>query len=210
MVFVHLLWTATAVSFLVGAAVIKVDISRELEGLSYALVAKLKVDGQDVSATILYKCYECTPEPCVKGRTYELSFTEGSEVTLFDHTGKFAFDVGEVSIDSGLIADYKSESPKSEPHAGLCLRSSGNSHGGYKTLVEQLVSKKVIDTDAFSLYLTTAEHAPGKLVCRTSKRSGFNPHRRQFKYCPKTQGDQGSNLLEGTAKEYHRNRIGPL
>ncbi|KAF4699337.1 hypothetical protein FOZ62_018067, partial [Perkinsus olseni] len=118
MVFVHLLWTATAVSFLVGAAVIKVDISRELEGLSYALVAKLKVDGQDVSAvvdtgaretflvwrhwfnglvpggceTILYGCYECTPEPCVKGSTYELSFTDGSEVTLFDHTGKFAFD----------------------------------------------------------------------------------------------------------------------
>ncbi|KAF4727452.1 hypothetical protein FOZ62_031038, partial [Perkinsus olseni] len=85
-------------------------------------------------------------------------------VTLFDHTGKFAFDVAEVSIDFALIADYKSESPKNEPHAGLGLRSSGNSHGGYKTLIEQLVSKKVIDTDAFSLYLTTDEHAAGKLI----------------------------------------------
>ncbi|KAF4675079.1 hypothetical protein FOZ60_001110, partial [Perkinsus olseni] len=190
MISVHLLSIATAVSFLVGAAVVKVDISRELEGVHYALVAELKVDGQEVKAvvdtgaretfliwrhwfngvapggceTILYGCYECTPEPCVKGPTKEVSLVDDTEITFFEHTGKFAFDVGEVSIDFGLTADYKSPSSKIEPHAGIGLRSSGKSTGGPKTLIDQLVSKEVIDTDAFSLHLATDEHATGKLI----------------------------------------------
>ncbi|KAF4686955.1 hypothetical protein FOZ60_004670 [Perkinsus olseni] len=190
MMSVHLLWIALAVSNPVDAAVVKVDISRELEGLSYGLTAKLKVDGQDVKAvvdtgaretffiwrpwyetlvpggckTILYKCYDCKPDQCAQGPNYEVSFSDGSKVTLFEHTGKFAFDVGEVSIDFGLTKDYKSPSSKIDPHAGLGLRSSGKSTSGRKTLLDQLVSRKVISTDVFSLYLTTAEHATGKLI----------------------------------------------
>ncbi|KAF4649518.1 hypothetical protein FOZ61_001226 [Perkinsus olseni] len=38
------------------------------------------------------------------------------------------------------------------------------STGSPKTLIDQMVSKKVIDTDAFSLHLATEEHAAGKLI----------------------------------------------
>ncbi|KAF4724225.1 hypothetical protein FOZ63_006851 [Perkinsus olseni] len=174
-----------------SAQLVKIDLSRE-PGVDdiYWVVAKLKVDNEEIFAvvdsgawhlffvwkhwyesvhpkgceTLLFKCYECSPAPCTPGVTTKITFVDGTTVSIFKESGQALFNGGKTSIDFGLIANYKAGTGSVEPHASLGLGRVLKPESKYRPLIEQLTTKKIIGSSAFSLYLKPGGPPTGQLI----------------------------------------------
>ncbi|KAF4666017.1 hypothetical protein FOL46_003321 [Perkinsus olseni] len=174
-----------------AAQLVKIDLSRE-PGVDdiYWVVAKLKVDNEEIFAvvdsgawhlffvwkhwyesvhpkgceTLLFKCYECSPAPCTPGVTTKITFVDGTTVSIFKESGQALFNGRKTSIDFGLIANYKAGTGSVEPHASLGLGRVLKPESKYRPLIEQLTTKKVIGSSAFSLYLKPGGPPTGQLI----------------------------------------------
>ncbi|KAF4678405.1 hypothetical protein FOZ60_016765 [Perkinsus olseni] len=188
--FAHYFWLAAALLHLVGSQVVKIDISREPEGIHHSVVAKLKVDNDEVypvvdtgthylffiwknwfegvhkgdCSKILAGCYECPSGPCKGGPKTKVTFGDGTRVSLFKEEGKLQHDTGTTPIEFGLTANYASPDQSAQPHASLGLARNPKPGIGYLSIVEQLLSKKVIGSSAFSLYLKRGDHSTGQVI----------------------------------------------
>ncbi|KAF4674114.1 hypothetical protein FOL47_009650 [Perkinsus chesapeaki] len=173
---------------------VKLPISREVQSdadKTYVLVAKLKVDGQEVSALVdtgssytfliwkywyevterkrcdemVYRCYECNPGPCEVGPTTEVPFEDGAAVTMFERPGQLQLaDASSTSFTFGLTSAYKYTPGYSTTHAGLGLGLKRKPRSSFDTFVDQLSSQKLIGSRDFSMYLTAGDHHTGQLI----------------------------------------------
>ncbi|KAF4708701.1 hypothetical protein FOZ62_023528, partial [Perkinsus olseni] len=115
-----------------------------------------------VCANLVFGCYECVP-PCTQGPTKAFTFGDGSKVWLFPHSGKLEFDSAIIpSANFGMVAGFNRDSERI--WASLGLRASTPATQPYTSIVEQLVSKKVISSNSFSLYFKGGEDSTGELI----------------------------------------------
>ncbi|EER06346.1 aspartyl protease, putative [Perkinsus marinus ATCC 50983] len=116
--------------------------------------------------TIPSKCYACLPE-CTPGPTEVFSFQDGTEVTLFKHSGAFSFG-GKVvrNIDFGLMANFNFE--YTFPPSLIGLGYPHKEPAPYEPLIKQLLDKpkaqRLIGKNMFSVYLDSAAKPTGELL----------------------------------------------
>ncbi|KAF4672711.1 hypothetical protein FOL47_000190 [Perkinsus chesapeaki] len=177
---------------LVNAAdeLVRMDVSFKmthgLNGVYPQPVVNFKADGQNIYAIIdtgtpyfflvwkqwyegshqscnelIFGCYECV-SPCKQGPTKIFTFVGDREVWLFPHTGKLDLK-GKVSasLDFGLVSGYNRN--PGMIWASLCLKQS-HPDSPYKSIVEQLFTKKIIASNSFSIYFTGGDNPSGQLI----------------------------------------------
>ncbi|KAF4708278.1 hypothetical protein FOZ63_000924, partial [Perkinsus olseni] len=103
-------------------------------------------------AELLFKCYECNPGPCTGGPLTDVETLDKVEVGIFKHSGRVYFkpggDVFADGIEFGLVAE--AEGP---PYASLVQQ-----------LIQQPEPQRLIESEAFSVYLTAGENPSGELI----------------------------------------------
>ncbi|KAF4651224.1 hypothetical protein FOL47_000530 [Perkinsus chesapeaki] len=184
--FRYIVWFVLAVAK--GDKLVRMDLTIRRTHSSQTcsdLVVKLTIDGQvlfsvvDTGASLLslvwkqwfemsrgvcedlfFGCYQCV-SPCKQGQITNFAFDDDSVVSVFPHSGVFDLSDGtSARLDFGLVAGFNRNISLVWSSFGLAISEDEN----YKSIVQQLSDKDIIDDNSFSIYLNTADSNSGEVI----------------------------------------------
>ncbi|KAF4651225.1 hypothetical protein FOL47_000531, partial [Perkinsus chesapeaki] len=113
-----------------------------------------------VCQNLFFGCYQCV-SPCKQGRTTTFSFVEGSDVSVFPHSGVFDLSDGtSARLDFGLVAGFNRNPPRIWSSFGLAPSEDQE----YRSIVQQLSDKNIINDNSFSIYLNPGDGNSGEVI----------------------------------------------